>query len=200
MTRQIINVSDLSRFQAGREAPLWWGVAGLILIEATVVASFIASYFYLRLYQPQWPPLGVAPPELFWPTLNLAMLLASCATMWWAGRMLNRDERGKFTLGAGISVLLASLVLVSRWQQFEAFDVRWDENPYGSIVWTISGFHFVHVVSAVIGTAVVVLLGALGFFTRKRQLAVVVDTLYWYFVGLVWIPFYLVLYWTPHWL
>ena len=51
-----------------------------------------------------------------------------------------------------------------------------------------------------IGTAVVVLLGALGFFTQKRQIAVVVDTLYWYFVGLVWIPFYLVLYWAPRWL
>nr|WP_298138909.1 cytochrome c oxidase subunit 3 [uncultured Pseudomonas sp.] len=200
MSRQIIDVSQFSRFQAGREAPLWWGIIGLILVEASVVASFIASYFYLRLYQPQWPPAGVEPPELLWPTLNLALLLLSCVTMWWAGRALSRDQRGKFTLGTAISVLLASLVLVSRWQQFQAFEVRWDENPYGSILWTISGFHFVHVVSAVIGTAVVVLLSLRGFFTRKRQLAVVVDTLYWYFVGLVWIPLYVVLYWVPRWL
>lgn len=197
---RVIDVSGLSRFQEGREAPLWWGVAMLILIEATVVASFIACYFYLRLYQPQWPPAGVAPPELLWPTLNLALLLASCGPMWWAGQKLKQDRRGPFTLGVALSVLLASLVLWSRWQQFYALDVRWDSSPYGSILWTISGFHFIHVVSAVIGTAVVVLLGLLGFFTRERQIAVVVDTLYWYFVGLVWIPLYLVLYWTPRWL
>ncbi|MDR8017553.1 heme-copper oxidase subunit III [Ectopseudomonas guguanensis] len=197
---KVIDVSGLSRFQEGSEAPLWWGVTMLILIEATVVASFIASYFYLRLYQTQWPPAGVAPPELLWPTLSLVMLLASCVSMWWAGQKLKQDRRNSFTLGVAISVLLASLVLLSRWQQFHAFDVRWDSSPYGSILWTISGFHFIHVVSAVIGTGVVVLLGLRGFFTRQRQIAAVVDTLYWYFVGLVWIPLYLVLYWVPRWL
>ncbi|MGP0174196.1 cytochrome c oxidase subunit 3 [Pseudomonas sp. NCHU5208] len=197
---RVVDVSSLSRFQAGPEAPLWWGIVGLVLIEGTVVASFIASYFYLRLYQPQWPPAGVAPPELLWSTLNLIMLLASCVTMWWAGNQLKQDRRRRFTLATATSVLLASLVLLSRWQQFHALDVRWDSSPYGSIVWTISGFHFLHVISAVIGTAVVVLLGLRGFFTRQRQIAVVVDTLYWYFVGLVWIPLYLVLYWVPRWL
>jgi cytochrome c oxidase subunit 3 len=47
------------------------------------------------------------------------------------------------------------------------------------------------------GTAVVFILSLRKYFDKDRQLAVVVDTLYWYFVCVAWIPFYLVLYWAP---
>jgi cytochrome c oxidase subunit I+III len=78
--------------------------------------------------------------------------------------------------------------------------VRWDEHAYGSILWAITGFHFTHVVSAILGTAVVAVLAWMDYFTSERQLGVVVDTLYWYFVAAVFLPIYLVLYWAPRWL
>lgn len=193
----LIDVSAWSRFNKGPEAPLWWGILGLIAIETTVVGTFISTYLYFRATHAVWPPAGVAPPELFWPTINLILLLTSCYTMRQAGREISRERRGRFVLSLWASVTLASMVLVLRWQQFEAFDFRWDAHPYGSIVWTISGFHFVHVVSAVIGTAAVAVLGMKGYFNRERQLAVVVDTLYWYFVCFAWVPLYAVVYWVP---
>jgi cytochrome c oxidase subunit 3 len=192
-----IDASDYSRFNPGREAPLWWGIVGLILIEGTVVATFIGSYFYLRMGAAVWPPPGVAVPELLWPTVNLILLLASSGSMWYAGRAMNQNRQTAFSVFVGISLLLATIVLVLRWQQFQELDFRWDSHSYGSIVWTISGFHFLHVVSAVIGTAVVFVLSLWKYFNKERQLAVVVDTLYWYFVCFAWLPFYLVLYWAP---
>ena len=92
---------------------------------------------------------------------------------------------------------MASIVLVLRSLELMAHDFAWDNHPYGSIVWTMTGFHFVHVVSAIVGTAAVTWLAWRGYFTRERQLGVVVDTLYWYFVAGIWIPLYLVLYWEP---
>jgi cytochrome c oxidase subunit III len=89
------------------------------------------------------------------------------------------------------------VVLVIRWQQFQNFEFSLDQHVYGSLVWTISGFHFLHVVSAAIGTAVVAILGMMGFFSSTQRIGVVVDTLYWNFVALAWIPFYLILYWVP---
>ena len=65
------------------------------------------------------------------------------------------------------------------------------------MLWTITGFHYTHVVSAILGTAVVSVLAWRGYFTPERQLGVVVDTLYWYFVAAVFLPIYLVLYWVP---
>jgi cytochrome c oxidase subunit I+III len=54
--------------------------------------------------------------------------------------------------------------------------------------------------SAIVGTAAVTLLAWRGYFTKQRQLGVVVDTVYWYFVAGVWVPFYVVIYLTPRFL
>lgn len=191
-----IDVSDFSRFGHQRH-PLYLGVAFLIAIEVTVTACFIVSYFYLRGVAEEWPPAGVEPPELLWPSVNVVLLLCSAATMWWAGRGINRNSQTILIAGVGSSTLLAALVLVLRAFQFDDFGYSWHSHAYGSIVWTITGFHFVHVASAVVGTGAVTVLAMRGYFTPVRQLGVVVDTLYWYFVAVVWIPFYVVLYWVP---
>lgn len=194
-----IDVSHFSRFNPGRRAPVWWGIIGLILIEASVIAAFIATYFYLRLMSDQWPPAGLAPPELFWPSLSLVLLLTSCVAMWWSGKAISANKNAQFIASIFTAVTLASLVLVIRWQQFQEFDFRWDDHVYGSVVWTLSGFHFVHVTSAIVGTAVIGILGLKGYFDARQQIGVIVDTLYWNFVALAWIPLYLVLYWMPRW-
>lgn len=199
--REVIvhDVSGLSRLNPDRKAPIWWGILGLIVIEATVVAGFIGTYFYLQLANASWPPPGVEPPALFWPTVTLILLLCSTGTMTWASKALVAEKYRHFNIAVFASIALAGTVLVVRWQQFQAFPFRWDEHAYGSVLWTISGFHFAHVVSALIGTAVVGLLGLKRYFTPRRQIGVVVDTMYWNFVALVWIPLYLVLYWSPRW-
>lgn len=195
-TRDGFDAKDLTRF-APRTHPLWWGVLGVVTIEATVVATLIASYFYLRMNAAAWPPPGVDLPNPILPSINVALLLCSSGTMYWAGWGINKGSKFVLTLGTSASVALASLVLVLRSIELAALDFRWDSHPYGSIVWTMVGFHFTHVVSAIVGTAVVAVLAAFGYFTRERQLGVVVDTLYWYFVAGVWIPLYLVICWAP---
>lgn len=195
----VFDVSDFSRFNPGRQAPVWWGMVGLILIEASVVGGFIATYFYLRLMSSQWPPAGVTPPELFWPTLSTLLLLTSAVTMWWSSKAIVKEKYNQFVIAIFLSVALAGTVLLLRWQQFQAFDFRWDSHAYGSVVWTISGFHFTHVVSALVGTAVVGILGIKRYFNPRQQIGVIVDTMYWNFVSLVWIPLYVMLYWVPRW-
>ncbi|MEX2644084.1 MAG: cytochrome c oxidase subunit 3 [Acetobacterales bacterium] len=191
-----IDVSDLSRFGLRRH-PLYMGIAFLVIIEATVSATLIVSYLYLMANADAWPPPGVEPPGLLWPTVNMVLLLCSAVTMWWAGWGIDRHNQRVLTLGIGASTLLATVVLVFRTMQLGEFGIGWQDHAYGSIVWTITGFHFVHVASAVGGTAVVTFLAWRGHFTAVRQLGVVVDTLYWYFVAAAWVPFYVVLYWVP---
>ena len=194
-----VDASELNRLTP-RTHPLWWGVAGAVAIEAAVVANLLTSYFYLMAQAESWPPEGVRPPDLLWATVVLFVLPLSSVTMWWAGRGADRDRKTQLALGVTASVLLATLALGFRGLQFAAFDIRWDEHAYGSILWTITGFHFTHVVSAILGTAVVAVLGWMNYFTPQRQLGVVVDTLYWYFVAGVFVPIYLVLYWAPRFL
>lgn len=195
-----IDVSALPRLHTGREAPVWWGIAGLIVIEAMLAASLIASYFYLRIHHAVWPPAGVAVPDLLWPGIELVLLLSGCVMLWGAGRALERGRRMSFVMSVFVSLILIAAVPASRWRQFEAVDFRWDSHPYGSIVWTVAGFHSVQVISLVLWIAVIALLGLGGAFTPRRRIAVVVVTLYGWFVALTGIPLYLVLYGSPRWL
>lgn len=192
-----VDVSNFSRHIKHYDAPIWWGVVGLILIELSVVAAFVMSYLYLQMMNPPWPPNDLQNPPLTIPSISLALMLSSCVTMYLAGKAIDRNQVKHFVIYTFSSVALASSVLAIRWTQFGQFEVRWDEDVYGSLLWTITGFHFIHVVSAAIGTAVIGLFGMAGFFSKKRQVGVVVDTLYWNFVAVAWIPFYFVLYWMP---
>jgi len=177
--------------------PLWWGILGAVAIEAAVVATLLTSYFYLALQSGAWPPEGVDPPALLWPTVVLFLLPFSSWTMWWAGKGSDAGRKRQLAIGVTASVVIASLALVARSIQFTRLQIRWDEHAYGSMLWVIMGFHYTHVVSAILGTAVVAVLAWRGYFTPERQLGVVVDTLYWYFVAAVFLPIYLVLYWVP---
>lgn len=193
----VIDVADFSRFLPGREAQIWWGIVGLILIEMTVVAGFVISYFFLQMQSDAWPPAGTSVPPVLLPTVSLVMMLISCVTMYLASRAIDNNRVRRFYIYTLMSVAIACLVLFIRWQQFGELELRWDDHAYGSMVWTLSGFHFIHVVSAAIGTFVIGLFGIAGYFNKDRQIGVVVDTLYWNFVALAWVPFYFVLYWAP---
>ena len=195
-TRVAVDASGLERLTPHTH-PLWWGVLGLVAIEFSVVSNLIASYFYLMAQNPVWPPEGYDPPDLLWATVVLIVLPISSFTMWWAGKGSDRDDKRQLALGVTASVALATVALGFRGLQISEFEIRWNEHAYGSLLWTITGFHFTHVVSAILGTAVVAVLAWRNYFTSKRQLGVVVDTLYWYFVAFAFVPFYLVLYIAP---
>jgi len=72
-----LDVGALPPGAFGSRSLMWWGTLGMVLIESTVFALAIASYFYFRTRMPSWPPGGVAPPDLRWGTINTLILLAS---------------------------------------------------------------------------------------------------------------------------
>ena len=71
-----LDVSALPSFAFGQRSILWWATLGMIAIEGTAFALFIAAYLYLKWRVPSWPP-GFAPPEMRWGTLTTAIVLIS---------------------------------------------------------------------------------------------------------------------------
>lgn len=198
--RAVVDLRDLSPYSHGSEAPLWWGMLGLVAIEATVFSILIASYFYLRMGVPEWPPGALHPPALLLPTVNTLILVASSGTMYWAERKIKGGD------GRGLAVwLTVGLVLAVTFQVLKAIeyaheDFWWDTNAYGSIVWTMIGFHSAHVTAVILKTLVVDVLAWRGYFNKERRLGVTINGIYWHFVVVVWIPLYLTIYWAPRFL
>ena len=65
---------------------------------------------------------------------------------------------------------------------------------YGSLFFTMTGFHGAHVFGGVVGIAVILLRGAAGQFSAKHHVAVEAVSAYWHFVDIVWIVLFSTLY------
>lgn len=198
-----VDVSEWTRFHADRKHPLWWGIWGLIAIELTVMVTFLASFFYLWIVNVAsgegWPPPGTELPPVLYPTLSTVLLIVCAASMYYGGNVMAKGQNIRFAWSVVVCSIAGGLVTLLRWLQFDKLPFAWDTNVYASFVWTLTGFHLMHVISAVLGTIVIGWLAAKGYYTEQRRLGIQVDTLYWYFVSFIWIPIYIVLYWTPHW-
>ena len=81
----------------------WWGTVVLILVDATIFASLLFTYFYLWTVRPeQWAPEAAPLPDMLWPLLSAAGYAASAALIL-LGRRAVRVGRGAVT-GALVAV------------------------------------------------------------------------------------------------
>ena len=196
-TRVVADVRGLTPYQHSTRATLWWGMLGIIAIELTVFAGLVTTYFYLKLGAAEWPPGGTPQPELLLPTIGTLLLLASSPVIHWADTGIRAGKQRRLAIGMLGGALLASAFLVIKFIEYSHVPYRWDDHAYGSIVWTIIGFHSAHVMALLLKTVVVDVLAWRGYFDAERRLGVTINGLYWHFVVAIWVPLYLVLYWSP---
>jgi len=191
-----LDVSHLAPGAFGHRSLLWWGMMGIVLIESTAFAIMFGAYFYLRMRNSTWPP-GVPPPDLKWGTLNLFVLLASCAPNELARRAGERIDLRAVRLWLVVCLVFGVGFNVVRALEFAALNVLWNTNAYGSAVWMLLGLHTVHIATDVLDTGVLTALMFVGPIEEKRFVDVAENAVYWYFVVLAWLPVYAVIYIAP---
>jgi cytochrome c oxidase subunit I+III len=196
VSQAALDVSDLPEYGFGHRSLLWWATLCLIAIEGTMFALLIMSYIYLKGRVPHWPP-GATSPALVWGTTNLVILLASAGPNTLAKKAAETFDVGGVRLWMVVCELFALAFNVVRIFEFGALNVRWDTNAYGSIVWTLLGFHTVHILTDFLDSAVLTVLFFTGPIDEHRFVDISENAMYWYFVVLTWIPIYAVIYLAP---
>jgi cytochrome c oxidase subunit I+III len=195
--RPAVDVGALPTVTFGHRSLMWWATVCFMTIEGWTLALLVGSYLYLRQSASVWPPGNTARPSLLVPTVNLAVMLASIAPAAVAARAAKRLDEPAVRRWLGASALLALLVLVLRWWELWAINVRWDANAYAAAAWMTVGFH-TSLLLLDVGDTV-----GLAAFYRWSRLPVrtfgdVADnSLYWYFTIGIWIPVYLIVYVGP---
>jgi heme/copper-type cytochrome/quinol oxidase subunit 3 len=200
MTTRVVDVSTLAPGAFGHRSIMWWGTMGMVLIESTMFGLVIASYFYLKTRSPNWPPAGIAPPSLWWGTATTILLLLSALPNELAKNAAERVDLGATRLWMVVCMVFGVAFAVVRAFEFTALNVMWTRNAYGSMVWLMLGLHTTHIITDIIDTGVLMVLMFTGPIEERRFVDVSENSLYWYFVVLVWLPIYLVIYWAPRWL
>ena len=181
----------------GVKPPFYWGLALLVLIETVVFGSLVVSYFYLRSSNVAWPLGGIDPPDLLLPTINAFILWGSSIPMYLADKGIQKGNQRRLRIGLVIGISMAIVFLVLKYIEYSQLGYNWGTNAYGSIVWTITGFHSAHVIALVLKTIVIARLAFMGYFNEERHAAIDANGLYWHFVVIIWLPLYLTLYIAP---
>lgn len=193
---QDIDVSRLPTYGYGSRALTWWGTAGMILIEGVVFLGAIAAYLYLRTRAGEWPPAG-GPPDLFWGTLNLAVLGVSAIANQWTKHQAERENLAGSRLGIALCTGFGLLLLGIRILEYQHLNTTYTGSAYGSITFGLLTLHTAHLLTDFIDTVVLAVLMFRGPLEGRRFVDVSENCLYWWFVVVSWVPVYLTIYIAP---
>jgi heme/copper-type cytochrome/quinol oxidase subunit 3 len=195
--QQVLDVSHLPTSVADDSGVLWWGNALMLVIESTMFSICIATYFYLRVANMEWPPPTVHVAPMLWPTIALAALLLSIVPMIKADRAALKGDRRGIVIGFAICFVVVLAATIIRFQEFFRLDFKWSSHAYGSIIWALLVLHLVHLVVAMGELGVLITYSLVHGLDDEHLEDVRCTAIYWYFVVFWWIPIYVLTYVAP---
>lgn len=198
-TRAALDVHDLPTVTFGHRDVMWWGTNGFVIVETMTLAATVASYFYLRRNFDAWPPTGTPYPSVGIPTLNLVLLLLSIVPYYLLEKAAKKLDRDNLVKWLWVSVAFSLVTNVLRGFEIAGLNTRWNSNAYGSVVWAVVITHTTLLVTDLFETLVLATIFARKREQEKHYPDASDNSLYSYFMILVWVPLYVIVYWVPRW-
>ena len=178
----------------------WWGMILFIASEALIFANFIAAFLYLEIRN--WDTLAFKlPSDITYPIINTIILICSSFPAHYAGRGIVKGNQRQLQIGLLLTILMGTVFLGGQVYEysglFNTFSFTPSKNVFGSIFYTLTGFHGLHVTIGVIFLLICLIRSLRGDFTAKSHFAVEAAEMYWHFVDIVWIIVFSLVYLTP---
>ncbi len=156
------------------------GMMVFVGAEAMLFLGLLSSFVLLRSQYISWPPMGQPRLGVIATGANTAVLLASGAAVWWAGR---RPEARPRALAVATALALGFLVGQGReWLALVDYGLS-SASVYGSLFYAVVGTHAAHVLVSVVVLAWATVAAHRGRWTDGAQRAL---GLWWAFVVGLW--------------
>jgi cytochrome c oxidase subunit 3 len=180
------------------------GIILFIVSEAVMFGAFFAQYFYNRVLSDSWPTRTGLPPDFDrvpafpLPVIMTVLLVASGFTAHWSQNAIRRDDRDQFQGWLIVTIVLGlTFLAVQGYEYFnfilvDGFNIT--SGIYGTVFFSLTGLHGLHVSVGVILLTGVLIRAFLGHFSSRSHFGVEGTVLYWHFVDAVWIALYVTLY------
>jgi len=170
-------------------------MAGLIIAESAIFTIFVIAYlFYIGKSLTGPTPREVLETPIFY----TICLLSSSLTIHYAGRSLQRNERGAFLSLWSLTILLGGLFLFGTGQEWHRLiyedGLTISTNLFGTTYYSLVGLHAFHVTVGMIMLVIVAIFAFAGRVGREHSRRVEVLSLYWHFVDAVWVVVFTVVY------
>ena len=195
-SRLALDVGEIQTYAFGHRSLMWWATVCMMAIEGMVFAMIIMSYIYLKGRVPHWPPSG-PPPR---PAVGHRQHRSSCSRracrMRWPSRRPSASTCGSAAVDGGLHRLRAGV------QRHPLRRIRRAQRALGHQrlrIDRLGAARFPHHPRAhrLPGLRRAAALVFFGPMDEHRFVDVSENTMYWYFVVLIWLPIYAVIYLAP---
>jgi len=174
-------------------SPILFGAVLFLASELLFFGGLFAAYFGLRAETDPWPPAGIH-LETGLAAAATLLLLVSSFTFHLGLRAGERGDLarmrawivGTFVLGLGFVALQLT--------DYLRLDFKVSTNAYGTMYWTMTGLHGLHVLAGLILMLVVLGRIAQGAYRDGRLDGAHAIAYYWHFVDVVWIALFATLF------
>ena len=193
MKNRAITPTQLEQRQSLSNARL--GMVLFIAAEMMLFAGLIAGYVVLRFGSGNFEGMDRLPVGLT--GISTALLIGSSIALVIGGRDLRRGAGGGFKRSALIALLLGIgflLLQVVEWNHLIDAGVSPDINVYGGMFYALSWVHGAHVLGGIVLLAILAIRAFGNRFSPTRRNFVVVASIYWHFVTLVWLGLFVILF------
>jgi cytochrome c oxidase subunit 3 len=173
-----------------------WVTLGSILMLFTALTS---AYIVRAGLSDDWRPLVM--PRLLW--LSTALILASSVSLEAARRCLKRGNSQSYSRWLMLTVLLGISFLAAQmlaWRELVGQGIYIATNPHSSFFYLLTGTHGLHLLVGILALDYLLLRAwrprklSESEASMKRQTAASVVTIYWHFMGGLWIYLFLLLF------
>lgn len=132
------------------------------------------------------------------PLWNTIVLLTSSVTCHFAHHAMKHDDRKKFNIWLGVTVLLGFIFLVLQYEEYHhaytEMGLTLESGIYGSTFFMLTGFHGFHVTMGTFMLLIQLIRGLKGHFSSDDQFGFEASSWYWHFVDVVWVGLFLFVY------
>ncbi len=166
------------------------GMVLFIASEALFFGGFFGAYFDLRAGQKVWPP--ASPPieklEIFPIAVLLTIVLVTSSFTMQAGlSAIKRGDRRGLVRWLKVTLILGATFLGMQIYDYAHIGFGLRDGVFATLFFTMTGFHFAHVMGGALFLYLLTLQASRGEFTAEDHVAVEAGTIYWHFVDVVWI-------------
>ncbi len=175
------------------------GMMLFIASEIMFFAGLFGVYFNVRSSTPVWPPEGIDFIEPFPLTaVGTVLLVLSSFTIQWAIWRIRKGDRTGLVRGLAVTLLLGGVFLGIQMYEYYHFVTEYnfgiDSGAYGTLFYTLTGFHGAHVTAGVIWLCSLLAIDYRRGLQPSDALNVDLAALYWHFVDVVWIVIFTLVY------
>jgi cytochrome c oxidase subunit III len=177
--------------------PVTLGLIIFLTSEIALFGAFFLFYGHARLLNHMaWPAKGFEIPADS-TSINTAILVASSFTCEFALLSLLRHRRKPLLRWLILTIILGAAFLGLQAREYHNIGFLPTTNAQGSAFFSLTGLHGAHVTLGLVLLILCAVRVARGHFTAKDHTGLLVTSIYWHFVDVVWIVLYTLVYLLP---